>query len=132
MKIELRSIARDRCLENFVQNRSYTFLLPFFDFKQVKNTSLPLEMKKRGRRIILEKKRDKRGSRSLGAYAGHVSVVYQQKTLPVVFRFELFRRKIGIPCVILYCPDTGYIYIYRERGLDYAQHVFSNTILRHS
>lgn len=71
-------------------------------------------MKKRGRRIILEKKRDKRGSRSLGAYAGHVSVVYQQKTLPVVFRFELFRRKIGIPCVILYCPDTGYIYIERE------------------
>lgn len=35
--------------------------------------------KKEGRRIILEKKRDKKGSRSLGAYAGHVSVVYRGK-----------------------------------------------------
>lgn len=29
-----------------------------------------------------------------------------QKTLPVVFRFELFRRKIEILCVIPHCPDT--------------------------
>lgn len=64
-----------------------------------------------GRRIILEKRGDKRGSRSLASVCGARKCCLSRKTLPVVFRFELFRRKIGIPCVILYCPDTGY----RER-----------------
>lgn len=90
-----------------------SIIFPFFDFKEVKKIFRYADSRRK------KEKRRRRGAsyypreegRSLASVCGARKCCLSRKTLPVVFRFELFRRKIGIPCVILYCPDTGY----RER-----------------